>query len=187
MRDSWELPKKITVGGTDYEIRSDFRAIIDILIAQSDPELEDWEKLEVMFRIFYIDWHKIPENHKEEALKKAIEFIDMGIDSEERSPARIMDWEQDAPILIPSINQTLGYEIRNMDYLHWWTFMGGYMSMKEGIATTVISIRQKQAKGKKLDKWEKEFVSSNKKICKLQPKLTQKEKEEKERLNKLLG
>ena len=187
MKESWELPKTISIAGKDYIIRSDFRAVLDILIAQNDPELEDWEKLEVMFQIMYVDWQKIPESQKEEALRKAVDFIDMGMGGEEKSPARVMDWEQDAPILIPSINQTLGYEVRNTDYLHWWTFMGGYMTMQEGVATTVISIRQKQAKGKKLEKWEREFIRENKSIYKLRTKLTEEEIAEKERLNKLLG
>lgn len=187
MRESWSLPKSINIGGINYKIRSDFRAVIDILIALSDPELKDVEKMEVMYRILYYDWEKIPYKYKTEAIEKASKFIDAGSEDEEKNHARIMDWEQDAPILIPAINDTLGYEIRSRKYVHWWTFLGAYMSMKDSVATTVISIRKKQSKHQKLEKWEKEFVRENKSICNLRKKLTKEEQEEKERINKWLG
>lgn len=186
MRENWNLPKSVRIGGIRYRIRSDFRAIIDILIALGDPELEDSEKMEVMYRIFYVDWNKIPYKHKLEALEKASKFIDMNTSSEKRINVRIMDWEQDASILIPAINDTLGYEIRECEYLHWWTFMGGYMSMKDSIATMVISIRQKQAENKQLEKWEKDFVSKNRAMVELKNKYSKEQKKEMERIEKFL-
>jgi hypothetical protein len=51
----------------------------------------------------------------------------------------------------------------------------------------VLNLRQKKAKGKPLEKHEKEFWNANKKLCVLQAKLTEEEKEEKARLLALLG
>lgn len=44
MDDQWRLPETIELGGEEYDIRTDFRAILDILKAASDPELSDSEK-----------------------------------------------------------------------------------------------------------------------------------------------
>ena len=36
---AWELPTSLSVGGQDYEIRTDYRVILDILTAVNDPEI----------------------------------------------------------------------------------------------------------------------------------------------------
>ena len=68
-----------------------------------------------------------------------------------------MDWEQDQRILFPAINAAAGYEVRSASYIHWWTFMGFFMEIKEGTFSQVVSLRQKRAKGKKLEKWEQDY------------------------------
>jgi hypothetical protein len=75
-----------------------------------------------------------------------------------------MDWEQDAEIIIPAINQVAGREIRLDPGIHWWTFFGWYMSIGDGLFASVLRIRSKKAKGKKLEKWEEEFYQDNKKL-----------------------
>ena len=74
-----------------------------------------------------------------------------------------------------------------MEYLHWWTFLGYFMEITDGVFSQVLGIRTKKAKHKKLDKWEQEFYSKNKALCALRPKLTAQEEEAKKKLNELLG
>ena len=52
---------------------------------------------------------------------------------------------------------------------------------------TVLQLRTKKAKGKKLEKSEREFWNSNQDICKIRKKLSQEEIAERERLNALLN
>ena len=47
------------------------------------------------------------------------------------------------------------------DYIHWWTFMGYYMSIGECLYSTILSIRDKILNGKKLEKYEREFKLRN--------------------------
>ena len=61
------------------------------------------------------------------------------------------------------------------------------MEIKDTTAATVFGLRQKKARGKKLEKWEQEYWRNNIEICKLKSKLTDEEKAEKEELKKLLG
>ena len=197
MVNHWELPTSISVNNTEYAIRTDYRAVMDLLTAFSDKEMlgESEEETNIIrallvLNILFIDEVK-PEDQNE-AIKKAIEFIDMGIESSRdvKKPT-LMDWEQDAPLIIPAINKVLGREIRADKYMHWWTFLSAYMEIGECSFTHIINIRDKKAKGKKLEKWELEYIQEHKDIVLLKEKLTEKEQLEREAeknaVNELLG
>lgn len=186
MIDIWSLPKSLCIDGKEYEIRSDFRAILDILSAYNDSQFNDQEKTMIMLKIFYKD--KISADCLREACDKAIEFIDYSFeDFKKRKAHKLMDWNQDAPILIPAINKVAGREIRSIPYLHWWTFMSLYMEIGEGLYSQVINIRNKKIKGKKLEKWEQEFYRDNKSLVDLKMKRNERSEEEKEELRELFG
>jgi len=166
MMNAYSLPTQIEVNGIPYNIRTDFRTIIDVLIAASDPDMESWEKQQTMFMIMYPDYRDIPGSDYSEACKKAAEFIDCDMPEGKPKP-RTMDWKQDAAIIIPAVNKVAGKEVRSVEYLHWWTFMGYFMEIGDGIFSQVLAIRQKKARRKKLEKWEKEFESSNPELVKI--------------------
>ena len=102
-----------------------------------------------------------------------------------------MDWEQDATLIIPAVNRVVGREIRADKYMHWWTFLSSYMEIGECTFTHILSIRQKRATGKKLEKWEQDYIRDNKDVVLLKNKLTEQEKREREEdekaLKELLG
>lgn len=75
---AYELPTSLNISGVDFSIRTDFRAIIDILIAMNDPELDEQAKAVVMLQILFEDWQSIPAERLDEACQKACEFIDCG-------------------------------------------------------------------------------------------------------------
>lgn len=185
-----ELPRAVSVNGTEYAVRTDFRDILKTIAAFSDPELEDNEKVYICLFIFYEDFESIPRNDYEMAFKAAIAFIDHSADEDPEDAKKVphvMDWEQDEAIMFPAINKVAGFETRAAEYVHWWTFMGYYMEISEGVFSNVLSIRLKKAKGKKLEKWEREFWNSNKSICTLREKLSEEEQAERDRINALLG
>lgn len=170
MGSAWEFPTSLNIGGVDYEIRTDYRAVLDLFTALSDPELTDEDEQvtaymqnRVMLEIMFPDCDNIPLEHMQEALEKVTEFIDMGI-SDDRKKPKTMDWEQDAPILIPAINRVLNCEIRAQKHIHWWTFLGAYMEIGESLFSNIVHIRQKKANGKKLEKWEQDFYNDNKSL-----------------------
>ena len=182
-----ELPRSTEINGTEYALRTDFRDVLRILTAFSDPDLENDEKVYICLFILFEDFENMPETDYESAFKAAIRFIDCGTDPGEKHSPRTMDWEQDESIIFPAINRVAGYETRSAEYIHWWTFMGWFMEIHDGVFSNVLSIRSKKAKGKKLEKWEREFWQANKDICVLKPKLTEEEKAARDRLNALLG
>ena len=192
MASAWEFPTSLNIGGVDYEIRTDYRAVLDLLTAlndeelmDADPQIEAYMKSRVILEIMFPQCDDIPEEYMQEALDKVIEFIDMGITEDSKKP-KTMDWEQDAPILIPAINKVLNTEIRAQKYIHWWTFLGAYMEIGESLFSNIVHIRQKKAKGKKLDKWEQDFYKENKSLIDFKQK-NQRSEEEKELLRDYFG
>lgn len=158
----YDLPVSLRVGGKDYAIRYGWRAIIDVLIAMNDPELDSQSKAIVMLKIVYPAWNEIPYEDLREACEKACSFIDCGQKDDGKNHPRIIDWEQDASIIIPAVNNVSHTEIRLNPDLHWWTFFGYFMEIRESLFSSIINIRQKLSKGKRLEDYEKEFYRENK-------------------------
>lgn len=193
---SWDLPTSLNVGGRNYKIRTDYRVILDILTAMNDPDIfepgmtEEEKQLEralTMLQIFYIDFDTMPSSDWQEASEKACEFIDCGIKDDGKQKPRLIDWEQDAPVIVPAVNKVRGKDVRSVKYMHWWTFFGYYMEIGECTLATIVSIRDKKRRGKKLEKWEQEFYRNNKKLVDLKTKKIERSEEEKEALRKLFG
>lgn len=182
----WELPETLEVAGREYEIDSDFRTVLRVLAAYGDPELSDSEKQLVCLANIYIDAVSIPAAHLQEAYEAAVRFIDNGQEQEQHGP-RSMDWEQDAALIFPAVNGVAGFEVRSLEYLHWHTFLGYFMEIRESVFSTVVRLRQKHNKNEKMDKAEREFWQSNQKICVLRTKLTAEEQAAYDRFDKLFS
>ena len=182
----FDLPKALTVAGREWAIRADFRDVLNILDAFDDPELTEVEKAYVCLHNLYVDFADLPPGDYAEAYRAAVAFIDHGLGGQEGGP-RTVDWEQDAPLLFPAVNRAAGYEVRDAAFLHWWTFLGLFMEIRESVYATVLALRQKRARGEKLEPWERDFWRRNAGICRLRPKLSAAEAEEKARLERLLG
>lgn len=185
------LPMTLLVSGREYPIQTDYRNILPILQAANDPDYTPREQLYIMLKRLYreqLDF--IPKEHQAEAAGRARWFIDCGREDNEdpKPPVRLIDWEQDEPLLFPAVNQVAGTETRSVPDLHWWTFMGYFMEIGgEGLFSTVLSIRQKKAKRKKLEKHEMEFYRNNKAMCDIKKRYTMEEQAEIERLKRLFG
>lgn len=164
----YELPTEIEIKDVPYRIRNggDYRTILDIFSVLGDETLTQQERVISSLIIFYEDLNSIEDLNKlpdiEEAVKKMYDFFNVGSpESSAKEHRKLVDWEQDEQLITAAINSNLGKEIRLESYIHWWTFMGYYMSIGESTFATVISIRNKSAKGEKLEKWERKFKTEN--------------------------
>lgn len=187
MRERWQLPTSIELSGREYDIRTDYRAILDIFKAIEDKELSEQEKAEIMLKILYIDWQEIPQRDLQTALEKGREFIDCGISGEERKGVALMNWEKDSPIIAPAINKSAGMDVRSVKYMHWWTFMAAYMEIHDSMFNQVLQIRQKRSKKQKMEPWEREFYQNNRNLIDLEENDRGRSKEEANALRELLG
>lgn len=172
------LPKSLEVGDKDYPIRTDFRVALTIFEAYNDPDLSQIEKNLVCLQSLF---ETVPSDISA-ALDKAMWFLDGGSKVKlKQLPVKTMDWEQDEGIIFPAINRIAGCETRALDYLHWWTFLGYFSEVGECLYSQVMNIRQKRARGKKLEKWEQEFFNSHKEMIVIREKLTADEQAELDR------
>lgn len=169
-----QLPESLTVNGEDYPIRSDYRDVLAVIEAQADDELTDMEKMVVTIYMLYADFgcaSDVLESDidMEEAYLQAVWFMNCGqgdVDEPQGKPT--YDWNKDEQMIFSSVNKVAGKEIRAEAYLHYWTFMGYFNEIQDDLFVTVVSIRDKRNKGKKLDKWEKEFIQNNPKLFDIQ-------------------
>jgi hypothetical protein len=183
-----QLPKKLNIGGKDRAIRSDFRVAILIFQAFNDTELTDQEKAIVMIKCLYEDFDHILYEEYQEAAEKAVWYLDGGNTDDKKPLAKkVMDWEQDEQMIFSAVNKVAGYETRAIKYLHWWTFLGLFNEIGEGILSTVINIRHKKNRGRKLEKHEQEFYRENKQLIDLKTRYTAEEQAEIDYYNKILG
>lgn len=171
----YELPTALEVNNTMREIRSDYRAVLDVITALNDPDLTQQEKALVSIDIIFKD--EIEPYAYKEALEKIMWFIGGGeTETEQGNKPVLVDWEKDFKLIIAPINKIIGCECRSIKYLHWWTFLSAYFEIGECAFATVVSIRNKKARGKKLEKWEQEYYRENRNTVDIKPKLSEDEK-----------
>ncbi len=181
----WDLPIEIKIDDeTTYHItkKCDYRVVLDVICALNDNDLTTEEKVICGLLLFYEELTR--ENirncpHIEQLQKEMFRIINGGEEEEQTqdNKPKLMDWEHDFKILSAPINRVLGFEIRSVDYLHWFSVLSAYMEIGECTFSTVVSIREKIAKRKKLEKWEIEYIREHKKMIYLPQKLTAEEEE----------
>lgn len=179
----WGLPGSAWIGGLEYGIHGDFRDILRIFRYLNDPELSEQVRWAIALALFYEG--EVPQEHQAEAVAFFVDFINCG--QEARTPGpRLLDWEQDAAVIVADVNKVAGTEIRALPFLHWWTFMAYFGAIGEGQLSALVSVRDKLARGKKLEKWEQEFYRRNRDRVVLKKRYSAEEIAQKERLERLL-
>lgn len=173
------LPKTLEVNGKEWSIDTDYRNILTIFNALSDDELKDTEKLYITLSRLYDDFEEMPRECYQEAYQKASEFMECHDRTDDKKNPRLIDWEKDEHMIFPAINTVAGCEVRSVEYMHWWTFLGYFENVdNESLWSFVLSIRQKKSKGKKLEKYEQEFFNNNRSLCSIEKKFNPKKAEE---------
>lgn len=172
---AFDLPITLTVAGRECKIRPDYRAALGICAALQSADYTDAEKTEIMLDILYVDRSELCDLR--DAVSKADWFISGGEPPERKAGPKLIDWEQDFPHIVAPINALAREEIRSLPYMHWWTFLGYYHEIGSGTLSNVVSIRNKRAKHKKLEKWEQEFLRDNRALVEFKSKYSENEQE----------
>lgn len=175
------LPKSVEIGGEEFSVRYDFRVILDIFEALNDPELDDQDRALAVLQMFYVDFDALTDY--EGAIKACFEFINGSDAKEQKKGPRLVSWEQDFRYIVSPVNHVLGKEIRDIEYdpetntggLHWWTFLSAYLEIGDCLFAQIVRIRDKKARGKKLDKTEQEFYRKNRDLIEIKTKYTESE------------
>lgn len=169
----YDLPTSVELNGQEYKIRSDYRAILDIIMALSDPELDNENKVHELLTIFYED--EIPPDLWQDAVNACTDFINLG--DEPKNGPKLMDWKQDFQYIVSPINRVLQTEIRALEYLHWWTFIGAYYEIGDCTFAQIVRIREHLKKGKKLEKQDRQWYNEHRDLVDLKTTYTEAEKD----------
>lgn len=180
------LPDTLTVDGIDCPIRTDFRNILQVFEAFSDPELTQEEKwivaIYLVFEAFSCAEDVILAAQEGFNIQEAVEqiswFVTAGAPEREMLEKPTYSWQKDEQIIFSAVNKVAGVETRALEYLHWWTFLGYFNEVGEGTFSFVVGIRNKLNRGKKLEKYEKDFLAHNKELVKLERPKTKEELEQ---------
>ena len=157
----WYLPETANIRGRNYRFHADYRDILDIISRLNNTDEEEQIRFYVALALFYEDFSNMPEEHYREALLWMFDFINCGETDDEQPRVKMIDWEQDQAMIISDVNKVAGCEIRALPFCHWWTFISWFNGIGEGMLSTVITIREKRRKGKKLSGWERDFYRAN--------------------------
>ena len=183
----WALPETAEIGGDTYKINADFRDILDIIARLNGPEREEQTGLYVALALFYEGFEGMPKEDWGEAVGWMFRFLNGGEEERDARPRpKTIDWEQDRAIIVADVNRVAGQEVRALPFCHWWTFLAWFNGIGEGQLSTVVSIREKRRRGKKLTDWEREFYQENRDKVEFRKRYSPREREEQERLKRLL-
>ena len=180
----WSLPETAEIGGELYDLNTDYRDILEIIGYLNDPDRPEYLRWRIAIALFYQG--EIPQENQYEAMEFLAAFISCG-ESDPKHGPKLMDWEQDALAIVADVNKVAGTDVRSLPYLHWWTFLSFFQAIGEGQLSTIVSIRDKLRKGKKLEKWEQDYYRENKSRVDFKKKYSAEDMAEQDRLKRLLG
>lgn len=188
------LPEALTVGGAEYGIRCDYRNVLQVFEAFQDPELAMEEKWIVAAYLLFEGFSCADDVLQaaqdgfslEDAMEQISWFISAGQPERQVLELPTYNWKQDEQMIFSAVNKVAGRETRELEYLHWWTFLGYFNEVGEGTFSFIVGIRHKLNHGKKLEKHEKEFLARNKELVKLEKPKTEEEQEQEDKYKALL-
>ena len=184
MTGVWELPTEAVFDGNYYRLCTDFRDILEIFSYLNDPDMPEFLRWQIAVALFFEA--PVESAHMQQAVEYHAWFIAGGEQQRNVPGPKLLDWEQDAAMIICDVNRAAGQELRSLPYLHWWTFLAYFHAIGEGQLSTVVSIRDKLSRGKQLEAWEKEYYRAHRCQVELPKRYTQQELEQRRQLEQLL-
>ena len=165
----YEIPTTITVNDREYPIRcnGDYRMVLDCFSCLNDTSLTEQERGLACLIIFYEDFNDVEDlaqldgDTLSELTQKMYKFFECEENPVHTTRFKLLDWEQDSQLIASAVNKVAQTEIRSVEYMHWWTFMGYFSEVGESVLSLVVGIRNKIKREQKLEKYEKEFKKNN--------------------------
>ena len=163
MTGGWSLPMQAVIEDRVYQIHTDYRDVLELLRwldGSADPTLDQGERWYVAMRLFYPDFGAMPRQDWPAATRFLTAFLAAGRPEPARHTPRLMDW---------------------------WSFLSWFDAIGEGTFATVVAIRDKLRRGKKLEPWELDFYRTHRAAVDLRPAPDPEAEAEKQRLLARLG
>jgi hypothetical protein len=170
------LPETVTINNTEYQVDSDFRTCLTIILAFEDPELTPQEKQGILLSMLFVDVPPI----EQETFEQAMWFLDGGKRGAEpdANPMRLYSFAKDSNFIFAAFRQTHGIDLQKTN-LHWWEFLALFMDTGQDTTFCQLTAMRKRLKTGKASKEEKEFANAHPEIVDV-PEVDTRSLEEKE-------
>ncbi len=132
------LPKTVIIGGTEYEINSDFRTSIKFEKLLFDSEISKEEALLKGIELYY---PKRPHDEKE-ALERIIWFYMCGEDPKPNGnkEKRLYSIEYDFKYIYSAFLEQYSLDLFEVD-MHWWKFQALFTSLNDCMFQKIVGYR----------------------------------------------
>lgn len=182
-----ELPEEWeTADGYTVKVNTDFRIGVQIALLQDDP---DWTEQEKTMKIMELMFDGIPDLTPDE-FQECIQWFLGGWHHDnvvrKGDDTKLSDFDIDQWRIYAAFLAEYGIDLNNIEYLHYWAFMGLLSSLTDTAFTRVIEIRGRKV-SKDMSKEDKKALKEAKATYKLGRKLTYEEKAMEDDLYDFLG
>ncbi len=179
--EEWESPS-----GEIYRLDTDFRIGIQICLIQNDPDMNANEKSAKIIELLFVD--EIPYNLQDlsDCIRNFVSGWNHDKTPDKEDQKRLMDFDVDQWRIYSAFLQYYRIDLNEVEYMHWWKFMGLLSCLPECAYTKVIDIRGKKI-NPKMDKDTKKALEEAKEIYNLEEVISPEEKEISDNLYDFLG
>ena len=190
MTGSWGLPTQAVIEDRVYEIHTDFRDILELLRwldGNADPTLDRGERWYVAMRLFYPDFAAMPRQDWPAPPGSSPSSWRPGGPNPPPAPPALWTGSRTRP---SSPRASAGWRGRMCGRCPTCTggaFLAGSTPSARGTFATVVAIRDKLRRGKKLEPWELDFYRTHRAAVDLRPAPDPAAVAEKQRLLARLG
>lgn len=168
------LPTAIEIDENIYEINTDYRTGLKIIMAFEDNELTNIEKQSILLSCLY---KNVPSNIVL-AIEKGVKFLNCGqkfCDTVNGEGQRIYSFKYDDRYIFSGVDRVLNGRLSKGDLVHWWEFVMAFMELPEDcMMSKIIYYRTQFSKGR-LSKEERKVYFDNRELFELPAELTKEE------------
>lgn len=147
------LPETITIPPTEYQVDSDFRTCLRVILAFEDATLTPQEKQVILLSSVWVD---MPSD-LQQAIEKAHWFLNGGMEGDDKPSMRLFSFAKDAQLIFAAFRQTHGIDLTTAR-LHWWAFLALFMDLGQDTAFCQLVGLRKRLKTGKATKEEKQLA-----------------------------
>lgn len=130
-----KAPGVVEIAGREVPINADFRACLEIL-ALADSGLTDAEKLLAMLAVFYGDAFEMTQAREMTSMMYWFLSCDAmaskDAEARKRTDERVLDYEEDAQLLYAAFLDQYGFDLQEVEFLHWWKFQSLLRGLHDG-------------------------------------------------------
>lgn len=178
--EKWEAPD-----GTLYSLNTSFSIGMQICLAQDDPELTMYEKIQVAKDLLFDGDYPRDQQEMSDCLEFFLHGWHHDGKSSRKQDKRLMDFDIDQWRIYSAFLQFYHIDLNKED-MHWWRFMGLLSCLPKCSYTQVIDIRQRDFKPK-MDKEERKQLREAKEVYELKKVRSREEQAFVEEMDDLLG